>query len=99
MLNFIRASLGEQQKPGGLASICGLFVAWRDENTNTLQATDSRSSIAPGDRYGDAGPGGAGLPGPLKLRGGLPRSSRLGWARFGSGANLTLHAIQAYWTV
>ena len=44
---------GEQQEPGGLALMIHLFVAWRDENTNTLQASDSTSSIAQGKPHGD----------------------------------------------
>jgi hypothetical protein len=34
-----------------------LLVAWRNENTNTLQATDSTSSIAQGKPNGDPDPG------------------------------------------
>ena len=33
-------------------------VGWRDENTNTLQASDSTGSIAQGEPYGDPDPGG-----------------------------------------
>src|SRR5207249_9326558 len=45
---FLIVTNGEQQKPGGMALMIHLFVAWRDENTNILQASDSTSRIAQG---------------------------------------------------
>jgi hypothetical protein len=36
----------EHQEVGGLAWVSHLLVAWRDENTNILQAIDSTSSTA-----------------------------------------------------
>ena len=44
------------------------LVGLGDENTNTLQASDSTSCITQGKPYGDPGPGRAGLSGPRRFR-------------------------------
>lgn len=50
------AIVREQQQPGGLPLIGDLFVAWRAENTNILQAIDSTSSTAQSKPHGDPRP-------------------------------------------